>query len=257
MALFLGILQGLTEFLPVSSSGHLLVMQNLFGLGDMEQYILFDLALHMGTLLAVLIIFRSSIVRILRSQWIYILYLAVGVAVFIPFAPCIHFLKGFYERPQYLGLFFIITAAVLFAGERVRLVKRDGSMSLLKKLVHVAVIGVSQVITILPGVSRSGTTISVARMLGWRADDAAEFSFLLAIPMILAGTGYELIPYIKGEMSFTAVPVSSYIIGFIASCLVGCVALKWLMGMLNKGKFGYFSLYCLVLGVVTLVCFNF
>jgi len=254
----LGILQGLTEFLPVSSSGHLCLMQYLFGVTNPEEYVLFDLVLHLGTLAAVVLVFRNRIVRILRSERMSILYLALGFCSLIPFYFAIPFLKSFYSEPRYLGYFFIVTSLLLILGERAGAApaRRIEIRPQTKGLQCIAV-GASQIIAVLPGVSRSGITLSVGRMLGWKASDAAEFSFLLVIPVILAGTVYESV----GMLGETAVRLPDiggwvYAVGFISSFIVGIFALKIFLAMLERGKFIYFAIYCALLGVFCVVYFN-
>lgn len=255
--LILGILQGVTEFLPVSSSGHLCLMQFVFGMSDPEQYVFFDLVLHMGTLLAVVIVFRASILRILLSERLYILYMFLAVCALAPFAFLVPFLKSFYGQPRYLGFFFIITSMLLLMGELAG--KRASNLNLTpgKKALHCILIGMSQVIAILPGVSRSGTTVSVARMLGWKPSEAAEFSFLIVIPVVLAGSVFEGRHLFDGSMeSVPEVGVGVYAAGFISAFIVGLFALKLFLVLLDRGKFMYFVIYCAVLGMLTLAYFN-
>ncbi|OVE76260.1 hypothetical protein BVX97_01760 [bacterium E08(2017)] len=267
-ALVLGLLQGLTEFLPVSSSGHLILMQNLFGMSDVEQYVLFDLLLHLGTLLAVLIVFRKNIVDILLNRQVYILYIAVGVLALLPFYFVIDFLKSFYGSPMSLGFFFIVTAMVLLLGEisgkRERPEVRgrrseDGGQRLEYKtvmFVHCVVISLTQLLAILPGVSRSGITVSTARVLGWDADKAAEYSFLLSVPVILMGVGYEVLALVTGKTGNGNVSILACAAGFLLSFVTGIFALKLFISLLKGGKFKYFIIYCLAIGSFCLVYFN-
>lgn len=255
-AIVMGVLQGATEFLPVSSSGHLCLAQNIFGFDDLQQYLLFDLVVHLGTLLAVVIAFRKTIIRICVSERVYVLYLAIAVIAFVPAVVVIPFLKKFYDAPRFLGFFFIATAMIIFLGEHLRLRGSSRKLSVAEKIFHAAIIGISQVIALLPGVSRSGTTISVARMLGWSSRDAAEFSFLLAVPMIIAGLGYEVLPLMKGESACMSVSYVNYLAGFISSFGIGLAALTWLMSIMDMNRFKYFSIYCLLLGIFSLVFFN-
>lgn len=254
--IILGVLQGLTEFLPVSSSGHLVLMQNLLGFRNLEQYVLFDLVLHLGTLLAVLIVFRESIKSILLSRRIYILYIIIGVLALAPFKFAFPFLKSFYNAPQYLGCFFIATALLLALGEFFQKLNSGRDVRGGIKFLHCALISASQVIAILPGVSRSGTTVSVARALGWKSEDAAEYSFLLAVPVILAGSLLEWLDVVQGEVTAKSVPSYIYALGFLTAFVVGVFALKLFLRLLTGGKFKYFIIYCTVLGIFCLIYFN-
>jgi len=255
--IILGIFQGLTEFLPVSSSGHLILIQNLFGMENLEQYVFFDLVLHMGTLLAVLVVFFESIKSIILSRRMFILYIAIGVLALLPFHFAISFLKSFYDMPQYLGLFFIITALILLLGERAGKRKATSQPGRIVKIIQCAGISISQILAILPGVSRSGTTVSVARMMGWRSDEAAEYSFLLSVPVILMGSLYEGMKIFSGKAEGESVSFAICAVGFIAAFAVGVFALKLFLKLLERGKFKYFILYCLTLGTFCLVYFNF
>ena len=253
--MILGIVQGLTEFLPVSSSGHLILMQKVFGFTDLDRYVFFDLVAHLGTLLAVVIVFRKSIMSILVSRRIYILYIILGVAALVPFKFAIPFLKGFYNTPEYIGFFFIATALFLLLGELSK--KQNEGVELLKgrKFFHCMLIGASQLLAVLPGVSRSGTTVSVARMLGWDTDEAAEFSFLLSVPVILMGALYEGFKVSRGDVIIEQVSFSVYAVGFLSAFAVGVVALKLFLSWLASGKFKYLAVYCAILGIFCLIYF--
>ncbi len=255
--ILLGILQGLTEFLPVSSSGHLCLAQSLFGVENPEKYIFFDLFLHLGTLFAVLIVFGKRIKRILVSERIYLLYLFAGLCALLPFLFIVPFLKSFYGQPRYLGFFFIITAMLLFLGDRAKEKSPVGELKAGTRTWHCVLIAISQIIAILPGVSRSGITVSVGRMLGWKPREAAEFSFLIVIPVILAGTLLEGLD-LFADTADKIPPLGGgvYVAGFVSAFLVGVIALKLFLTLLERGKFKYFVVYCAVMGVFCLIYFN-
>lgn len=248
-AILLGIIQGLTEFLPVSSSGHLELGQHLLGFTNLDKYIFFDLVCHLGTLVALLVVFAKQIRDIQRSK---LLWVIIGT---LPLFPLVFFMKpikDIFNQPQYLGYCFLFTALLLYLGGRVRMPFERKSWR------DALVIGVFQAIAILPGISRSGATISAGRLLGWKAEEAATFSFLLAIPAILGGIMLESLHLFKGnQLIFSEVGLLQYICGFLFSLGIGYVALRALMQLAAKDKFVYFVWYCMAIGVVTLVYFNF
>jgi undecaprenyl-diphosphatase len=253
-AIVLGIIQGLTEFFPISSSGHLILIQSLFGLTNLENYILFDLVCHLGTLCAIFLTFASQIKNLLtidRSRFIQII---VGT---LPLFPLVLFLKPIEEKfgePKYLGFYFFCTALLLFIA-----LKRGKEISphLLekKKWRDALTIGIFQAVAIFPGISRSGSTLSGASLLGWNRQNSVTFSFLLAIPAILGGTTIQLIKFYV-EPSFPSLESSCYYAGFLSSFIVGYFALSQLIKLAMKGKLMYFVWYCLILGSSTILYFQ-
>jgi len=254
--IILGIVQGLTEFLPVSSSGHLILLQNIFKMSNLEQYVFFDLILHLGTVLAILVVFRKSIKSIIVSRRIFIFYVVIGVVALLPFHFAIEFLKSMYDVPQYLGLFFIVTALVLALGELTARRAMGSCKNIIPKAFQCAVISMSQILAILPGVSRSGMTISTARILGWRNDEAAEYSFILSVPVILMGVLYEGLKILNGSCEVKSISIPVCIGGLVASFVVGVFALTVVIKLLRAGKFRYFAVYCFILGIFCLAYFN-
>lgn len=237
LAFFLGCVQGVTEFLPISSSGHLLLFQKLFGLDHPTRYVLFDIVCHLGTLLAILVSFRSD----LHCFW----EKKIGRDVFLgslPLLPLIfliHPLKNLLHQPWVLSGCFFLSSGFIWMG-RPRF----------EKAIHPVDpfwIGLAQAIAVLPGISRSGATISTARALGWSWESSFQFSFLLAIPAILGGTILEI-----GSLSSEHVPLLSLLIGFSVSFFVGRWTLQRVKWILKSEKWHYFGWYCLVLGWVNL-----
>jgi undecaprenyl-diphosphatase len=249
-AILLGIVQGLTEFLPVSSSGHLKLTQYLLGMNNLDHYILFDLVCHLGTLLAIILIFFQNIKNLFQSNRSALWQLGIAILPLFPLVLVMKPIKNLYADPSYLGFFFLITALILFAGihfgktvsdqQRKKHFWRDAS-----------IIGLWQAAAILPGVSRSGSTISGARILGWNALDATTFSFLLAIPAILGGITLEFFKVWQYPENSLNLPTAHYLIGFITSFLVGSFSLQILMQLILQNKFHYFAWYCLILGLAT------
>ncbi len=247
LALLIGVVQGLTEFLPVSSSGHLKLIQALFGLGSLERFLLFDLTCHMGTLLAILLVFWRDI---LSLRWFAITLIIIGTCPLLILFPYRSFFTHLYGSPQYLGYFFLLTALLLILGSRF---SKETNASRPRKLLDALLIGIMQLLAVIPGISRSGTTISGARMLGWDRMESARFSFLLAIPAIIGGSIVEATtrPIGTPDLGF-----GIYATGFLASFLTGLLALKWLLFLVQRHRLLHFAWYCIIIGVFSLIYFN-
>lgn len=255
-AIFLGFIQGLTEFLPVSSSGHLKLSQYFLGFQDLHKYVVFDLICHLGTLCAIFLIYKQEIIDSFTTNRTRTLQVILGTLPLFPLVLIMKPIKALFNEPQYLGGFFLLTALILYAGIKLGHTKDQESIEKSKWRDPLA-IGLFQALAILPGVSRSGATISAARILGWNAQEAVTFSFLLAIPAILGGTTIELAQLILKPQA-TTIPtlgLSQYVWGFVTSCSVGYFALSLLRQLANKQKFMYFVWYCLTLGGVTSLYF--
>lgn len=255
-AILLGFIQGITEFLPVSSSGHLELGQFFLGLQDLDQYVFFNLVCHLGTLLAILIVFGNEVRSAFTSDKAKSLQVFLGTVPLFFLVPIIKPIKATFDQPQYLGTFFLITALVLYAGIRW---SRSSAPEKLKRSRwrDAFTIGLFQAAAIFPGVSRSGSTISAGRLLGWEKSDAISFSFLLAIPAILGGIGYETLQLLRGDSleGISSVSTLQYVLGFISSFAFGYGALVILIRLAMKEKFMYFVWYCLALGCATTVYF--
>lgn len=253
-ALLLGILQGFTEFLPVSSSGHLKLAQYLFGFKDLERYLLFDLICHVGTISAILAYYFRPILLILRFDRVRTLQVVIATLPLFPFVLLLKPLKEIMNHPEYLGYFFFITAGLLYLGVllgRTRPPFRDRETPYRDALY----IGLFQIMALLPGVSRSGSTISGARILGWSAQEAILFSFLLAIPAILgSATLISLDAFLHPELlANNGISLLQYIAGFVTSFGVGLFALSLLNRMAVKNQWMVFVWYCAFVGALTLM----
>ncbi len=261
-AVALGSLQGLTEFLPVSSSGHLVLLEHIMDLNpESPEMLMFDLATHVGTVIAILVVFRKSIAVFLKNLTAFAKYGRSPVTIYHR-SPSVHFLvlgglatlvtgvigilfKDSFEavrgRLGIVSIMWIITATLLLITDyrkKTRLSLRSfGVMGAI-------IIGLAQAMAIMPGISRSGTTICAAILLGLHRRWAIEFSFLLAIPAILGASAITLIKDFDklgtlSPMVFTA--------GIITACLVGIFALKLLIKVSMTGKFRFFAVYCYIL----------
>lgn len=253
-AFFLGLIQGITEFLPVSSSGHLALGQYFLGFEHLHEYILFNLVCHLGTLIAIFYVLFPAIKESLTTStrfWQIIL----GTLPLFPLVLILKPLKALFDHPQLLGPCFLISAALLFASLYWRFPR---TISLNKRRWQDPLtIGLFQAVAIFPGISRSGATISAARLLGWQKEQALQFSFLLAIPAILGGTVIESWQaWHSSTTSLSSLSPAVFMVGFLTSFVVGCFSLWILMRLVVQDKWKYFAWYCLALGITTTIYFT-
>ncbi|KAF3362408.1 Undecaprenyl-diphosphatase [Chlamydiales bacterium STE3] len=252
-AIFLGLIQGVTEFFPVSSSGHLILFQKLLGFENLEKYVLFDLICHFGTLFAVLIVFFKEIRHTLFDKQS-LLQIGCGTLPLFPIAFLLHPLKSLFNQVEFLGYFFFTTALILYLGEKVA--KREHCPQR-SSLLDALKIGCFQAFAVLPGVSRSGSTISGAKMLGWQPEKAVVFSFLLSIPAILGGIILESREVLAGNtLTINSLGFFTYVAGFLTAFVTGFFALKLLIRIAIKDKFRIFIWYCIAVGSLTLFLFH-
>ncbi len=250
-SLFLGIVQGLTEFLPVSSSGHLVLFQKLFGIE--EGALSFSIAVHFATLLSVFVVFWRDILEMIKKPFSKLTLLVIAgtiPTVIIAFA-----FKDFFERVfstgATLGLDFFITGTALLYAESAR--------SKEKKLdettyIDAAAIGVAQGVAILPAVSRSGLTIAGALLRGLNREFALRFSFLMSIPPILGAAVLDVYDMIKtGEGFASEIGTIPLIVGMVAAAVSGYVAIRFMLRLLKKGSFRYFAYYVFILGALVII----
>jgi len=258
-AIILGIVQGLTEFLPVSSSGHLAVIEYAFdkfgGEGKFfTENIFFDVAMHFASVLAVILFFRKRIVDIFRrgSRRILLLVVAGSVpagVVGVLFSR-LEIIDSIRATPVIIGGCFLVTALLLKLSDY----GREGEFGLRGSgLRRSLLVGVSQALGILPGVSRSGSTISVGLLAGLKREDAVLFSFFLAIPAILGATAVEVMKLAKGEYGDLSPHAGAIAAGFAASFAVSLVAIKLLVVLVRRKKFSLFAYYCLFAAAATFV----
>lgn len=256
LALLLGVVQGLCEFLPVSSSGHLILLQRMFGVTEGAMF--FTLMLHIGTLAAVLIVYRNLVWKLLRHPFQKtVLYLIVAliptvlVAILFKKVPPFDRFYEAAERGQYLGVCFLLTSAILNACdlfERPR--KRQRSLASMK-LTDALLIGSMQGVGVLPGVSRSGSTIGGALFAGLDRKAAADFSFLLSIPSIVGGAVLEIPDALREGAS--NIPWLAVIVGMVAAGVTGYLAIRLMLAAIKKKKLWGFALYTGVLGLLVLL----
>jgi len=254
-ALVLGIVQGLTEFLPVSSSGHLEIAKALLNDDSIAEQSLFTtVLLHFATALSTMVIFRKQIQKIIKGLFSsgmneekrFSFYVILSM---IPAALIGVFLEDVIEdlfghNLLLVGLMLLVTAALLFLADR--------DYGEQKRLSGPSAfgIGIAQAIAILPGVSRSGATISTALMLGLKREDAASFSFLMVIPLIFGKIAKDLL---DGSFLENMPSVSYAVVGFLAAFIAGLFACKWMIALVKKAGLKYFGIYCLLVGIFILI----
>lgn len=247
-SIILGLVQGLTEFLPVSSSGHLIVFKKLFGI-DQEQFgLTFDIALHFATLIAVFIVFWPDILAILKKP----LQKLTGLLIVatIPAVLVGLFLDDYIERISqsggFLGIAFLVTAALLYFSQKVK--KRAKTIETMS-YTDAAIIGVTQGIAVMPGISRSGSTTSAGLFLGMEKEDSLRFAFLMSIPVIL-GSAVMGVKDIVSEPEMIA--WGPIIAGMIAAGVSGYFAVRFMLNFFKKRSLNVFAVYTAILGILIL-----
>ena len=250
----LGIVQGLTEFLPVSSSGHIEIFKEILNFSyDSENGLFFTLILHLATAMSTLIYFWVDVKKIIYSLFklkkdenfnfslmIIVSMIPAGLVGFF-FENKINQL--FNGNLLLVGSMLIITSILLFVSDKINNLKKELTV------MNAFVIGIAQALAILPGISRSGSTIATSLFLGINRDLAAKFSFLMVIPIIV-GSSFKMIIY--DNLVFEEVIVINYIVGFLSALISGYYACKWMILLVRKSKLFYFSIYCLIVGLISI-----
>ena len=268
IALFLGLVQGITEFLPISSSGHLAVLQNFMNVQEPD--LLFEMLLHMGTLISIVVVYRVELKEMIRDGIEYIrlksdsnsdepvslkppgralLLTIIGtlpmfVAVFFVGSIARLFLNTFF-----IGFAFLITGGILYVSAK--FIKQGNKTEKTMTIADALIIGLAQTVALLPGLSRSGTTIAVGLSRGLTGAFAVRFSLLLAIPAILGGTIITVFRAFSEGSDFSM--LHAYLAGFVVAAGVGYFAINLLRRLMAKGGFGNIAYYCWGLGVITLI----
>jgi len=244
-AVLLGIVQGLTEFLPVSSSGHLAIFHELFHFRDNS--LLFDVFLHVGTLVPVFIVFRRDIASLCTTRRRWLPLLVLGTVPVVLVGALLHDkIEAVSEHVQWVGVLLIVNGVVLFAGSRLDALRPKQAPGWL----HAAAVGIAQAVAILPGISRSGSTISTGLATGLGREDAARFSFLLAIPAILLALAYKLWKVLGGSEAVAPGTWASIAAGTVVAMVVGYGALRVLLVVVRRHRLAYFGWYCIAVGAV-------
>lgn len=263
-SLLLGLLQGLTEYLPISSSGHLAIASSLFGI-DGEQNLAFTVIVHIATVLSTLVILWKEIVWIFkdlftRQSWksysglnegtryainIIISMIPVGI-VGLFFKDRIEEIFG--AGTTVVGYCLLVTAALLAFSYFAKPRQKENISGL-----HAFVIGIAQAIAVLPGLSRSGSTIATGLLLGNKKENLAQFSFLMVIPPILGEALLDVKDLVESAAGNADTGIGVLAIGFLAAFVSGCLACKWMISIVRKGKLIWFGVYCAAAGLLTLL----
>lgn len=253
-AILLGIIQGLTEFLPVSSSGHLELGKAILGDNSVpKESLLFTVVLHFATALSTIVVFRKDILSLLKGifkfQWNEDLQFALKIGVSM--IPAVIVGLFFEEQLEQLfggnimlvGCMLIVTALLLFLADKAKDTNKKVSFS------NAFIIGISQAVAMLPGISRSGATISTSVLLGNDKTKAARFSFLMVVPLIFGKIAKDIL---GGELSYDATNFTTLSIGFVAAFLAGLFACTWMISLVKKSKLSYFAIYCVIVGLIAI-----
>jgi len=254
-SILLGIIQGLTEFLPVSSSGHLELGKAVLGDKSIpEESLLFTVVLHFATALSTIVVFRKDIWSLLKGilkfEWNDDLQFASKIA--ISMIPAVIVGLFFEEQLEQLfggnillvGFMLLITAILLFFADKAKNTNKNVSFS------NAFIIGVSQAIAMLPGISRSGATISTSVLLGNDKTKAARFSFLMVVPLIFGKIAKDVL---SGDLSLESQNITALSIGFIAAFISGLFACTWMIRLVKKSKLSYFAIYCAIVGLIAII----
>lgn len=257
-ALVLGLLQGLTEYLPVSSSGHLAIGSYIFGI-EGEENLAFTVAVHVATVLSTFVVLWSEIAWILKGLFKFEMndetrYVFNILVSMIPVGVVGLFFKDTVEEIfgsglLIVGIMLLVTAALLTFSYYAKPRQKEKI-----SLRDAFVIGLAQAAAVMPGLSRSGSTIATGLLLGNKKEKLAQFSFLMVIPPILGEALLDVVKAVKGEEAFGGIDAMPLTVGFIAAFVSGCLACKWMIDIVKKGKLIYFGIYCAVAGAITIIC---
>ena len=271
VSLFLGIVQGVAEFLPISSSGHLSILQNLFNMDySQEKHLLFDVLVHLGTLVSIFVVYWSEIKAMisdgleflrmrndsdqdepvtLKPSARMLLFVLVGTLPMIVAAIFSGIVSSLFFKMGFIGSALIVTGGILFVSDKYVQVGNKTEKTMTVK--DAIIIGLAQAVTILPGLSRSGTTIAVGLSCGLNKNYAVRFSLLLSIPAVIGATILSLFKAIRDGTDFSLFPV--YLAGAVVAAVVGFFAIQLLRRLMAKSGLGKFAYYCWGIGALTLV----
>ena len=271
LALFLGLVQGIAEFLPISSSGHLSILQNLFNMDySDESHLLFDILLHLGTLVSICAVYRTEIIEMISDGLEYLrlksdsnadepvvlkppgralLFILIGT---LPLFLALIFsgaIARLFFNTFFIGFALLITGGLLYVSSRY--IKQGNKTEKTMTMADALIIGLVQAVATLPGLSRSGTTISVGLARGLNGAYAVRFSLLLSIPAVIGATIVAIYRAIADGADWSLLP--TYLAGFVMAAGIGYFAIQFLRRIMAKGGLGNFAYYCWGLGIITLI----
>jgi len=264
-SILLGIIQGITEFLPISSSGHLVLMQQ-FMTDFQSSGLVFDIVLHAGTLIAVLAYYYKDLIWLgsgslgylnpkenkAARQWTLMLLIA-SVPAAIAGLSVEDFVEKMFENPLFTSVFLCGTGIILFIGEYLKSRSKSGDENIEKsEFSKSLLVGVAQAMALLPGISRSGSTMAAGLAVGWSRSKSARFSFLLMIPVV-SGAVILKLPEIPELISNGSVQISHLLIGFFSAAISGYFSIILLLKIIGKYSFNVFAVYCMAIGLLSLI----
>ena len=265
---FLGLIQGVAEFLPISSSGHLSLIQNFFGLRTAEEgNLFFDVLLHLGTLISVFIIYWKDIVDMIREFFLgiaslfrpgkrttppparrLVMLVILGTLPLFLILPIKDAVEQLYYNTYFIGFALLVTGALLYISDRMsqgRKTEKNATVA------DALLVGVGQALATVPGLSRSGTTIAVGMLRGYERSFAVRYSFLLSLPAVLGANILSLKDAVESGIDWSMLPV--YLVGMVVAAVAGYFSIRLVNLLANKGKFGNFAYYCWVVGALALI----
>lgn len=267
-AIILGLIQGIAEFLPISSSGHLSILNNLFAMNTTEDgHLFFDVLLHLGTLFSVCVVYWQDIVSMFYEVLGFLqigpqanqrrahypaarlfLMIVLGTLPLFLILPVNDMLEGLYYKSVFIGVMLVLTGCILYIADKMQQGRKtEKNMSMLDALI----IGLCQMVATIPGLSRSGTTITAGLATGLRRDFAVKFSFLLSLPAVLGANILTFSKAIRDGINWSYLP--AYLVGTVVAILSGIASISLLKRIASKGKFGGFAYYCWVVGVLSII----
>ncbi len=268
-AIFLGLVQGVTEFLPVSSSGHLSILQNFFGItAEGDSGMLFDVLLHLGTLVSVVLAYREDLLGIWADCRSFVqnlghpapgegqrhpgartvLMILIATLPLVLVLPVKDAIERLYYSTAFVGFMLILTGAMLYVGDRMSRGRKGGAAMTVKDALF---IGVCQIAATIPGLSRSGTTITAGLSRGLQRSYAVKFSFLMSIPAVLGANLISLVKALGSGVDLGMLP--HCILGMLAAMGSGYLAIGFLRRLVQQGKFGHFAYYCVGMGTIVML----